>query len=219
MSLSTIERAELLRKLLYLKERLKKIEKSLTGQSLSMLKIADLAITNAKIQSLIANKILAGDLVVKLLIGKPKNGEIVFDAENTRMTMSDSSSKVRLLIGNYNGQFTVRISIPGVDVFESDDPRDFSLIADEDNILIKEFSRGSSNVNNSSTLEVSHNLGYFPHFYTYGEISAGRYQLVAGYNLYGDWRSYVDTAKLYLQNISGSAGEGRYYLFYDDIPD
>lgn len=111
----------------------------------------------------------------------------------------------------------IRVALPGINALESADPRDYSLFTDEDNLLIKEHSRGSGTT--SGTLTVTHDLGYFPHFYTYGEISSGRFQLVNGYNLFGDWRSITYTDDLEIQNTGGPANaEVRYFIFYDDIP-
>lgn len=112
---------------------------------------------------------------------------------------------------------TVRVSLPTIDALEaSPDPRDYSLLADDDNILIKEFSRGTVN-GQSKTIE--HALGYYPHFYAYGEISSGRFQIANGYNLFGDFRSYVNDTNLYIQNTTGSDKDMRYFIFYDDIPE
>lgn len=111
---------------------------------------------------------------------------------------------------------TVRVSLPGTNALEENpDPRNYALLADDDNILIKEHSRGS--VPNTDVVE--HNIGYFPHFYAYGEVSSGLFQIASGYNLVGEFTSSVDENNLYLTNNSGSAREMRYFLFYDDIPE
>lgn len=112
---------------------------------------------------------------------------------------------------------TIRISLPGIDALESTDPRDFALIADEDNVLIKEHSRGS--VEDDTTVEVSHGLDYFPHFYAYGETSSGTYQIINGFNIFGEFRSYVDNDKLYLVNTSFGERIMKYYIFHDDMPE
>lgn len=113
---------------------------------------------------------------------------------------------------------TVRISLLGIDALEADpDARDYSLLADEDNILIKEHSRGS--VEDDTTVEVNHDLGYFPHFYAYGQTSSGTFQIMNGFNLFGDFRSFVKTNSLNLVNVSGEERVMRYYIFYDDMPE
>lgn len=113
----------------------------------------------------------------------------------------------------------IRISLLTYDALRDSDPRHFSLISDEDNILIKEQSRGSASVADGVVQEISHNLGYFPHFYAYGEISSGKYEIINGHNLFGSWRCHVDNNKLYIRNTSGSTGIIRYFIFYDDVPE
>jgi len=113
--------------------------------------------------------------------------------------------------------FTVRVSLPTVDALEANpDPKDYSLLADDDNVLIKELSRGTVN---GQSKTVDHDLNYYPHFYAYGEISSGRFQIMTGYNMFGSFRAYVDATKLYLQNTTGSDKDMRYFIFYDDIPE
>ena len=105
---------------------------------------------------------------------------------------------------------TIRISLPTIDALEvSPDPRDYSLLADDDNILIKEHSRGS--ITNGAN--ITHDLGYLPHFYVYGEVS-GRMQIANGHNLFGPWKTlaYEDVLQIF------GTGECRYFIFYDDIP-
>lgn len=116
---------------------------------------------------------------------------------------------------------SLRISLPAINALEaSPDARDYSLLADEDNVLIKEHSRGSSTIDDLQTLEVSHNLNYLPHFYSYAEISSGRFQISNGYNLFGSFRSFVDSSKLYIENVSGvNDSDVRYFIFYDDVPE
>lgn len=113
---------------------------------------------------------------------------------------------------------TLRISLPGINALESSpDPRDYSLLADEDNVLIKEHSRGSGST--SSTFTIEHNLGYFPHWYAYGQVSSGRYQIANGYNLFGEWRSVSFEDDLDIQQLVGGTQSLRYFIFYDDIPE
>ncbi len=110
---------------------------------------------------------------------------------------------------------TLRVSLAGFDALTETDQTKFSLYADEDNILIKEQSRGTVNGQNES---VAHSIGYNPHFYAYGEISAGRFQIMTGYNLFGSFRAYTDNSNLYLVNTTGSDKDMRYFVFYDDVP-
>lgn len=112
---------------------------------------------------------------------------------------------------------TIRVSLAGTNALEaSPDARNYSLLADADNVLIKEHSRGT--ITGSGLQEITHSIGYFPHFYAYGEVSAGRFQLMNGHNLFGEFRSHVDSTKLYLRSLVGSV-DMRYFIFYDDIPE
>ena len=110
----------------------------------------------------------------------------------------------------------IRCALSGYNALTDTDPNHFSLFTGEDDVLIKEHSRGTVNGQSES---VSHNLSYFPHFYAYGEISSGRFQIATGYNLFGDFRAYVDATTLYLQNTTGSDKDMRYFIFYDDVPE
>ena len=70
--------------------------------------------------------------------------------------------------------FTVRISLPGKDALVSTDPRDFSLFADQDNVLIKEHSRGAGSLANGDSATITHSLGYIPHYFAYIQVASGR---------------------------------------------
>lgn len=111
---------------------------------------------------------------------------------------------------------TFRVSLAGFNALTEADVKNYSLYADSDNILIKEQSRGTVN---GQAEQITHSIGYLPHIYAYGEISSGRFQLGTGYNLFGDFRAYVDDTKLYLNNTTGSDKDMRYFIFYDDIPE
>jgi len=111
---------------------------------------------------------------------------------------------------------TARISLPGIDALSSSDPRDFSLFADSDNILIKEKARGTVSINNGYNTTIAHNLGYLPHFYVYGPLASGKVEVINGYNIYGDWLAYADTTNLYIGNRSGATRTATYFIFYDN---
>jgi hypothetical protein len=117
--------------------------------------------------------------------------------------------------------YTIRVSLSGINALEATpDARDYSLLADDDNILIKEEGRGSVDVAEFTWEEIDHDIGYCPHFYIYGEVSSGRYQLVNGYNIFGNFLGYTGISTLYLKNgMCGDSRKIRYYVFYDDIPE
>jgi len=112
--------------------------------------------------------------------------------------------------------YTMRVSLAGTNALTSTDVTKYSIFADDDNVLIKQLSSGTENGQDE---EVTHSLSYFPHFYAYGEISSGRFQIMTGYNLFGDFRAHVDSTKLYLTNLTGSDKDMRYFIFYDDMPE
>ena len=111
----------------------------------------------------------------------------------------------------------LRIALEGYNAKTDTDPRHFSLFTDQDNVLIKEHSRGSSSVNNGATLTVVHNIGYTPHCFVYAEISSGRYKLINGYDVFLLWRSFVEDNTLKIANNSGATGTAKYFIFYDNI--
>lgn len=112
---------------------------------------------------------------------------------------------------------SIRVALAGTDAISDSDPRNFALIADQDNILIKEHSRGSASVGNGSTQTVNHALGYTPHTFVYTEVSSGRYKLSNGYDVLQPWRTYVDNNDLKIQNQSGATRTTKYFIFYDNI--
>lgn len=112
----------------------------------------------------------------------------------------------------------IRIALPGYDALTDTNLDHFALYTDQDNVLIKEQSRGSSSLGNGSTLTVAHNLGYTPHFFVYTETStSGRYKLSNGYDVLLPMRSYVDDNNLKVINSSGGTRTVRYYIFHDNI--
>lgn len=220
MSINAIEQARLSRKLANLKELIKKLERFFSGEPLGTVRFSDLAVTDAKIDGMSADKIETGTLQVSVDVGESMSGSVQFIGEDVQMLMYDDD-ELRVFMGILDGAFTVRISLDGIGALDSDDPRDFSLFADEDNVLIKEFVRGNVEIDSSGTpTQITHSLGYPPHVYAYGEMPSGRYRLINGWNLFGDWRMQVDTTKLYLVNVSGTNDlDCRYFIFYDDVPE
>lgn len=98
-NLTTLSRDSLLQIIADQERRIKKLEDIIQGVPIGTVRIADAAITNAKIVSLAADKITAGTLVVAVGVGTSGDGEIVLDGVNVRITMSDTAD-IRLLIGD-----------------------------------------------------------------------------------------------------------------------
>lgn len=115
--------------------------------------------------------------------------------------------------------YTIRVSLPGKDAGTSTNIDDFSIYADSDNILIKEERRGTMSVTDGNSGTVGHALGYIPFYLTYGEVSAGRYSIISGYDPIGaGWKSYTGTSNLIVENDSGDGTVVQYYVFYDNLP-
>jgi hypothetical protein len=111
----------------------------------------------------------------------------------------------------------VRVAPPGYNALTDTDPRHFSLMSDQDNVLIKEHSRGSESILYENSLTLNHAFGYVPHAFVYAEQSDGRYKICNGYDVYAPWQTWVTKNNLVAVNSSGSTGIVKYFLFYDDI--
>lgn len=114
---------------------------------------------------------------------------------------------------------TIRVSLPTHNSLTDNDVRNYSIFADNDNVLIKEHSRGTTQINDNVQASITHSLGYSPHCYVYGETSTdGRFQLVCGFNPFGKWRMDTTDSFLRIRNTTGTADrEARYFIFYDNI--
>ncbi len=133
----------------------------------------------------------------------------------------------------------MKLSLPGFDAETDTNLDHFSLYVDEndaaDNILIKEFARGSAVItrNNTTPYEITHSLGYIPMFlvFVYDKDSHGYY----GSSFPNKWKLiphiqnavvappyyvYADTTKIYIWNFDGDDGVDsttfKWYIFYDN---
>lgn len=115
----------------------------------------------------------------------------------------------------------LRVALPGYNALTDTDPRHFTIFSDQDNVLIKEFTRGSELVDDGVTHTVAHNLNYLPHFYIYTEVSSGRYKLSNNYNttnLPGFWSIYANTTNVYIKNQTGTNDlTAKWFIFYDNV--
>lgn len=111
----------------------------------------------------------------------------------------------------------MRVALPGYNALTDTNADHFSLYTDEDWVLIKEFARGAGTVSYGSIAEITHSLGYVPAFLVYTEMGSNLYRLSSSNNfLYGGWRCYADTTKLYIvNNYSSTYTNYNYYIFYD----
>ena len=92
MALNTLERDDLLRQIAWLKARTDKIERMLKGEQVGTARIADAAITNAKIKDLTWDKAQGGTAT----LGGADNGDGV-------LTIKDGSGNV-IMISDKDGQ-------------------------------------------------------------------------------------------------------------------
>lgn len=126
---------------------------------------------------------------------------------------------------------TLRIALPGYDANKDTNLDHFALNTDEDNVLIKEKSRGSFTITGNGsgvTQTIPHNLGYVPFFLVYvfdssSVINNNEWKLLA-HNTAGasvpSYIAYADTTNLYVINfLAGAAGpiSFKYYIFYDNV--
>lgn len=113
----------------------------------------------------------------------------------------------------------IRVALPTYNALTDTDVRHYSLFSDQDNVLIKEHSRGTVQLDYPAISTITHSLNYPPHCYVYGETSTdGRFRLVSGHDLFGPWRMHVTTTTLVMRNWSGTNDrQVRYFIFYDNI--
>ena len=94
---------------------------------------------------------------------------------------------------------TIRITPPGYNALTDTNQDHYSIFADTDNILIKEFTRGSVSIASGNSSIIAHNLNYLP--LTLVTFNDGSYAFwVYGDGIYGSWSSYVTTTNLVLTN-------------------
>lgn len=113
----------------------------------------------------------------------------------------------------------IRVALPTYNALTDTDPRHYSLFSDADNVVIKEHSRGTTQINSGATATITHSLNYSPHCYVYGETSTNnRFRIVVGFNIFGTWRMHTTSTTLVIRNTTGTADrEARYFIFYDNI--
>lgn len=118
----------------------------------------------------------------------------------------------------------LKVALPGYNAETDTDPAHFSLYVDGtlEHILIKEKARGSQSVNSSSSANISHALGYYPHTWQFVERSAGEFSWVHNdfsslFDSEHPYYSYVTTSNLVLGNADSSAKTFTYLIFHDQL--
>lgn len=123
----------------------------------------------------------------------------------------------------------IRVALPGYNALTDTDLDHFSLYTDEDNILIKEFTRGSDTIPLSGTpYEITHNLGYIPFFLVfvydtngsfYANVDANQWKLVSNVQspvAVPRFYCYADTSKIYILNQDADT-IFKWFIFYDNM--
>lgn len=100
MTVTTVQKADLIRDIEDVKRRIKIIEGMLQGQQISTVRIKDLAVTDAKIDSISADKITTGilNVLTSIYLGDPDGGDYTEINGDTRIAMY-RSSVAQLVIG------------------------------------------------------------------------------------------------------------------------
>ena len=160
-----------------------------------------------------------GDLITTGRI-QAVNGKTYFDLNANTFVIHDGV-KTRLVIGKLGeGSYGIKLSLFSYDAIEDTDVNHFALWAASDdatdNVLIKEKTRGSVSVNNSSSQNVAHGLDYVPFVLVFCEETAGKYVKTFGSPIDGRGLYYeIDDTNLTLYNSSGGTKTFKYYIFYD----
>jgi hypothetical protein len=101
--LNVIERDNLAREVQRLRDRISELEALFQGQPVGTARIADAAITNAKINDLSVSKLTAGTLGVPADLGQPATGFVRIDGEENHILVNDGSDN-RIVIGETDDQ-------------------------------------------------------------------------------------------------------------------
>jgi hypothetical protein len=113
-----------------------------------------------------------------------------------------------------------KIALPGYNALTDTDPNHFALYVDQavDYTLIKEDTRGSVSINNSSNQAITHSLGYIPLCFVFLDNGDGSFTRIYGVDIgAGDTGYTVSTTAVTISNYEGSTKSFKYYIFYDDI--
>lgn len=121
-SLNTLEKDQLLRVIARLDDRIKRLENILNGQPISTVRIANAAITNAKIGDLSADKIVTGTLIVK--DGSDAANISVRDSGDNEIVLLDTDG-IQVFGGNivvYNSDDEIVFDVTGLVGFNNFTP-------------------------------------------------------------------------------------------------
>jgi len=123
---------------------------------------------------------------------------------------------------------TIRVALPGYNALTDTNLDHFALYTDQDNVLIKEFARGSvTNIGDGVEVisTITHNLGYIPLFLvfvydTQAVYNNNKWKLLAHFSSGASVPPYLaiaDSTKLYIYNFTAATISFKYYIFYDNV--
>jgi hypothetical protein len=116
--------------------------------------------------------------------------------------------------------FVLRVSRPGVNALTDTNPDHYSIFADQDNVLIKEFTRGEVSVGAGVDKVIFHGLRYVPFFLVYvneTSLSSNAWALVGiGSILSMSYAASANVSDLIISNFTGSDRTFKYFIFYDN---
>lgn len=102
MALNTLEEKNILRDIARIEKEIQQLEALLSGVPISVVRIADASITNAKIQSLSVDKLTSGQLSVTtdVFIGDPDSGDYIVESGGDLNIVMYKNDVAQLLIGD-----------------------------------------------------------------------------------------------------------------------
>ena len=117
-----------------------------------------------------------------------------------------------------------KIALPTYNVLTDTNSDHFSLIADDDNVLIKEKTRGSVDIAAYDDTTISHNLGYVPLVFVFVKDvdDSNRWKLVPHFQGIGDIPRYyylvtTSDVTIYNANFAEVTATFKYFIFYDEL--
>ncbi len=119
-----------------------------------------------------------------------------------------------------------KIALSGYNAETDTNPDHFSLLTDEDNVLIKRFSRGSGSIDAVTgdpdyiTETITHNLNYIPFFTVFANSSGDKWSMLNNcFNAVSvpDAISAIKGDNLYITNFLPQSLNYAYDIFYDDM--
>jgi hypothetical protein len=115
----------------------------------------------------------------------------------------------------------LKVALPGYNALTDTNLDHYSVYSDQDNILIKEYSRFQGTISSGGSQTINHNFNYIPFFMSfayqdYGPDGAGTFYTQLGHNAFDvSCSAYSNNNTLTLSNYLGSAVPFTSYVFYD----